>query len=46
MAHLSIGVKFTAGSSELVRRAAHIRIHSNRLYDEIDGKWAPSRLFD
>uniref|UniRef100_A0A914IDK2 DNA-directed RNA polymerase subunit n=1 Tax=Globodera rostochiensis TaxID=31243 RepID=A0A914IDK2_GLORO len=37
-----VGVKFTAGSSELIRQAAHLQIFSNRLYEDVQGKWQPA----
>jgi DNA-directed RNA polymerase III subunit RPC1 len=41
--HFSVGVKFTAGSTELIRQAAHIQIFNNRLYEEVQGKWVPAQ---
>ncbi|KAL3091836.1 hypothetical protein niasHS_004661 [Heterodera schachtii] len=38
-----VGVKFTAGSSELIRQAAHLQIFSNRLYQDVQGnRWLPA----
>ena len=37
------GVKFTAGSTELIRQAAHTQICNNRLYEEVQGKWQPAK---
>uniref|UniRef100_A0A914M661 DNA-directed RNA polymerase subunit n=1 Tax=Meloidogyne incognita TaxID=6306 RepID=A0A914M661_MELIC len=38
-----IGVKFTAGNTELIRQAAHIQIFNNRLYEDVQGKWLPAQ---
>ena len=40
--HSRVGVQFTAGSTELIRQSAHIQIFTNRLYEEIQGKWLPA----
>ncbi|KAL3117752.1 hypothetical protein niasHT_004881 [Heterodera trifolii] len=38
-----VGVKFTAGSSELIRQVAHLQIFSNRLYQDVQGnRWLPA----
>jgi DNA-directed RNA polymerase III subunit RPC1 len=37
-----IGVKFGAGSTELIKQVAHIPIFNNRLYEEATGKWSPA----
>jgi DNA-directed RNA polymerase III subunit RPC1 len=38
-----IGVKFTAGNTELIRQAAHIQIFNNKLYEDVQGKWLPAQ---
>lgn len=40
--HLRVGVKFTVGSSQLIRQAAHLEVSSNKLYDTTTGsRWTP-----
>ncbi|KAI1716490.1 RNA polymerase rpb1, domain 5 domain-containing protein [Ditylenchus destructor] len=36
------GVKFTAGSTELIRQVSQVQVFNNKLYDETAGKWSPA----
>uniref|UniRef100_A0A0K0FAM9 DNA-directed RNA polymerase subunit n=1 Tax=Strongyloides venezuelensis TaxID=75913 RepID=A0A0K0FAM9_STRVS len=43
LARRVVGVRFSTGDPETIRKIAHIPIFNNKLYDDSAGKWSPAQ---